>query len=76
MGNEDQVETAKQELVSIVAVKRVHDLLSRLETKLKPVLRAENVAKESTPPQSNSPLMEELGYVQNRLNSILDRIHV
>lgn len=64
--------------VSSTATEKIDRLLSQLESKLVNVLKPDNTAKEvsSSPEQSKSNLMSDLGYIQNRLNSILERLHV
>lgn len=79
--DEDRYEGAKVAEVSqpqsLKATKVLHNLINQLEDKLIPVLRPTNTAKETaTPEPVKSELMQELGYLQNRLNSLLERLHV
>jgi hypothetical protein len=80
MNEEDQYPTAKAEVVqpqSLKATKVLHNLVNQLEDKLNPVLRPNSSAKDgATPEPVKSELMSELGYLQNRLNSLLERLHI
>ena len=62
---------------SLKAVGVVHNLINQLEDKLLPVLRPSIGAKETaTPEPVQSELMQELAYLQSRLNALLERLHV
>jgi hypothetical protein len=80
MGSE--YETAKVAEVSqpqsLKATTVLHNLINQLEDKLLPVLRpSNNSAKDAASPEPvKSEIMQELGYLQNRINSLIERIHV
>ena len=62
---------------SLMESQAIHQLLTRLEEKLRPVLRPSGADKAAaTAEPVKSELMQELGYVQNRLNDLLNRLHV
>lgn len=61
---------------SMRAVSKLHALLEELEHKLSPVLKISQNIKEAKPEELKSSLMSELGYLQNRIKDILERLHV
>ena len=65
----------KSQAQSLMETQAIHTLVTQLEEKLRPVLRPNNL-EDAVPEQVKSELMQELGYVQNRLKSILERLHL
>ena len=62
---------------SLTAAEALHKLVARLEQKLSPVLRPASPSKEaSTSGESKSELMHQLGYIQNHVQDIIDRLHI
>jgi len=76
--DQDRAEAAtKAEPQSLMEAQAIHQLLTRLEDKLRPVLRPSGLEKATATPETvKSELMQELGYFQNRLNDLLGRLHV
>ena len=62
---------------SLKATKVLHSLVTQLEDRLAPVLRPANGTKETANPEPvKSELMQELAYLQNHLNFIIERLHI
>ena len=62
---------------SLTATSELHHIIGQLEDRLSPVLRPSNTLKEvGKAEQEKSELMQELGYLKNRLNYLLERLHV
>lgn len=78
--DEDRYEGAKTAVEapkSLQAIKILHGLINQLEERLKPVLRPTLPQAAGTNPEvPKSELMQELVYMENHLNSIIDRLHV
>ena len=74
---EGQAKATAESPKSLQATKVLHSLLNQLEDKLNPVLRPSMPQADAKNPEPvKSELMQELGYLQNRLNSLLERLHV
>ena len=69
--------SAKAQPHSLAKLEMLHGLINRLEDKLSPVLRPLSAAKEAAvPSEIKSEVMQELGYLENHLNSLIERLHV
>ena len=67
----------KSQPQSLMEAQALHTLVTHLEEKLRAVLRPSNIEKnQASTEQVKSELMQELGYLQGRLKSILERLHV